>query len=88
MIKHRGSLGDAMNECAEFETVEDMYKHIMACSSAIWGKSMFDASDLTISENHGADARIGWKETRYVCTRRMGESVYETPQCIGMCSME
>lgn len=32
------------------------------------------------------DERTGWKDTRYVCVKRMGNEVYAVPQCIGMCA--
>lgn len=48
----------------------------------------FNVGDLTITCDEGKDERINWKEGRYVCTRRMREKIFDTPQCIGMCSIE
>ena len=44
--------------------------------------------DLSISEDPRKDNRVDWKETRYVYTKRIGNEVYDTPQCIRMCSIE
>ena len=86
MIKyrpHRGTLVEAMMHEREFETVDEMYSYI----SNDWN-GWISPEDLSISENMGKDSRIDWKETRYVCTRRIGNEVYDVPQCIGMCSIE
>ena len=47
---------------------------------------MFDIDDIVLNrekEGH-EDERIGWHDVRYVCVKRMGEVVYDHPQCIGM----
>lgn len=49
---------------------------------------LFSKEDLSVGENIGKDNRTDWKETRYVCTKRMGDTIYDIPQCIGMCSFE
>lgn len=89
MIKyrpHRGGLSEAMKEEKEFNSVEEMFKYIVED----WNKNLeiFKISDLNLSEDKGKDERIDWKEIRYICTKRIGEEVYNTPQCIGMCSIE
>lgn len=85
---HRGSLLDAMAEAKNFNSIEEMFDYILDD----WNKSgfgyAFSKSDLSVSENLGADHRINWKECRYILTKRMGDKVYESPQCIGMCSIE
>lgn len=88
MIKyrpHRGSLADAMKEAREFETLDEMYEYIVNNRHELL---RYTKEDLSISENLGKDDRIDWKETRYVCTKRIGRDVYRVPQCIGMCSIE
>lgn len=91
MIKyrpHRGTLADAMSEEREFNTLDEMYEHI----ANVWNSwsivELFTKEDLIVSDDFGKDSRIDWKETRYVCTKRMGHTVYDDPQCIGMCSFE
>lgn len=91
MIKyrpHRGNLEEAMKESKTFQTLDEMYEYILSDWSVPGGKAMFSKDDLSIGEDLGPDRRTGWKETRYVCTRRMGDKCYDEPQCIGMCSME
>lgn len=90
MIKyrpHKGLLDESMTNMREFNNLDEMYDYIISN----WNNSgikLFDKEDLSISKDLGADMRIGWKETRYVCAKRMGSQIYEHPQCIGMCSIE
>lgn len=86
MIKfrpHRGSLAESMNEMKIFNTKEDMFNEIVAN----W-KGFISYEDLSISEDYEKDNRIDWKEIRYVYTKRIGNKLYDIPQCIGMCSIE
>lgn len=86
MIKfrpHRGSLAEAMNEMKIFDSKEDMFNTIV-----INWDGFISYEDLSISEDYGKDNRIDWKETRYVCTKRIGNETYDMPQFIGMCSIE
>ena len=89
MIKyrpHKGNLSDAMKEEKHFGTIEEMFSYIVE----EWNKKLdaFGINDLILGEDKGKDERIGWKETRYICTKRIGKDVYSIPQCIGMCSIE
>lgn len=94
MIKyrpHRRSLEDAMKEAREFETYEDMKRHVLR-EHAIWntdGVTLFDLDDIVIGDVIGDDDRIGWKNVRHVCVKRYGSDdymkLYGCPQCIGMC---
>jgi hypothetical protein len=84
---HRGSLADAMAEVKEFENEEQMKEHIV--KDWQWFISF---EDIVIGELLINDKRIGWKDTRYVCTKRMGNDdymkIYHCPQCIGMCATD
>ena len=94
MIKYRphlGSLEESMREEREFETYEDMKRHVLR-EHAIWNTdevTMFDLDDIVICDSLGDDDRIGWKNVRYVCVKRYGSDdymkLYGCPQCIGMC---
>ena len=66
-----------------FKSTQEMFNAIVQDWN---GFISFD--DLSVGDNIGKDNRIDWKETRYVCTKRIGEDAYNTPQCIGMCSIE
>lgn len=86
MIKYRphtSLLNDALKKSKEFETIDDMYNYVISK----WNHE-FSKDDLSISEPDIKDQRIDWKETRYICTKRIGKKQYDTPQCIGMCSIE
>lgn len=90
MIKyrpHKGHLDESMELAKTFDTLDQMYDYIVQDWNAI-ENNLFDKSDLSVSNESYKDDRIDWKETRYVCTRRIGDEIYDTPQCIGMCSIE
>lgn len=86
MIKyrpHRRFLDEAMAEMKTFDTIDEMFTFVVQDWSGCLSKE-----DLSISDDIGKDRRIDWKETRYVCTKRIGSDFFDTPQCIGMCSIE
>lgn len=85
---HKGNIGEAVENTVEFESVEEMLSCIVKDWKNWSGKTVFEIGDLSLSEDKGKDERINWKETRYICTKRIGEEVYNIPQCIGMCSIE
>lgn len=90
MIKyrpHRAYLDESMELAKEFDSLDQMYDYIVKEWNAL-ENNLFDKFDLSVSKESYKDDRIDWKETRYVCTRRMGKDLYDTPQCIGMCSIE
>lgn len=82
---HRGSLADAMAEAKEFNNEQEMKEYIVKQ----WD-GYISVDDIVIDDNAHNDDRIGWKDTRYVCTKRLGNDnyieKYEHPQCIGMCA--
>lgn len=85
---HKGTLQEAMSKYKEFATLDEMYEHIVSNQNGSDTGMLFSKEDLSVGENLGSDDRIGWKETRYVCTSRFGNKKYPVPICIGMCSME
>lgn len=78
----RGSLDESMNEAKEFITMDQMFDYIVKVDPL----QILQKDDLYISEDHGKDIRIDWKESRNVMAKRYGKNVY--PQPIGWCSME
>ena len=74
-----------MAEKKEFESEYAMKKYIVEQ----W-YNMFSIEDIVLSEEIMNDERIGWEDTRYVCTKRLGNEdyieKYGVPQCIGMCA--
>lgn len=82
---HRGSLADAMAEMQSFGDIHEMFNYIIKNESYVWGVPPYDIEDLSLSEIIGDDDRVGWKNVRYVLTRRCGDRVYNHLQCIGMC---
>lgn len=92
MIKYRpqrGSLSLSLKEERIFDTVDDMKQHVFdewrrACDF-LGGKPPFTMDDIVIGEIIGDDSRIGWKNVRHVCIRRLLGELYRAPQCIGWC---
>lgn len=79
---HRGSLEESMKTYKEFNSVSEMFEHI----ESEWSDTL-TTDDLVIGDSLGKDDRIGWKSYRYVGTKRIGNTVYSCPQCIGMCDL-
>lgn len=77
----RGSLCDAMNEVQEFDGIEDMKKFIVMD----WSNNILE-EDIVIDEKVVNDERIGWQDTRAVCSKKIGEEEYDHPQFIGFCA--
>ena len=91
MVKYRPhvmgmTIDEAMEKEQTFSTTDEMFDFLVK-EMEPFGDAL-SKEDLSVSKNYGKDNRIDWKETRYVCTKRMGEIVYDTPQCIGYCSIE
>lgn len=85
MIKyrpHRGGLDESMELSRNFEDIADMLNYIEKESDGA-----VKASDIVIKDSCGADDRIGWKSSRYVCTIQYGDEKYPIPQCIGTCDL-
>lgn len=78
---HRGTLDDSLKYKKIFDTKEEMFKEIVK----EW-EGLISPEDLSIGEILGDDYRIGWKNCRYVLTKRCGQENYEIPQAIGYCS--
>lgn len=91
MVKYRPhamgiTIDEAMEKERTFATVDEMFETLVK-EMRPYGNA-FSKEDLSVSKDYGKDNRIDWKETRYVCTKRMGKVIYDTPQCIGYCSYE
>lgn len=78
---HKGSLFDSMKERKEFRTEYEMMQYIVAQ----W-KGQLSITDIVIKKESTNDERIGWKDSAYVCAKRLGAEKYDVPQCIGICA--
>jgi hypothetical protein len=82
---NRGTLVDSIAEVKEFKNEEEMKSHI---AKEFQGYISID--DILIGNEVFEDERIGWKDSRYVLTKRMGDdnyiTLYGTPQAIGTCA--
>ena len=88
---HRNTLIEAMEESKEFSDFEEMKKHICDYWFTFYkecgfSEPPFEISDIVINEEFSEDTRNGWKDTRYVCVKRIGKEIYPFPQCIGFCA--
>lgn len=85
---HRGGLKEAMEEVKEFSSREEMLVYIVEShTDSEWGPA-FTAEDLVIGEEVRDDPRIGWHDTRYVCTKSYHGKVYDPPVPIGHCATD
>jgi len=80
---HRGSFEDAMKKAKEFETMDQMKNSIVND----WDGNI-SKEDIVIDDKTINDSRNGWKDTRNICTKRIGNVIYDCPQCIGMCASD
>lgn len=84
---HRGSLAEAMCEAKEFNDETEMKKYIVEQ----WD-GYLSIEDIVIGDIGLNDDRNGWRDTRYVCTKRMGSQdyirEYGYAQCVGMCATD
>ena len=93
---HRGGLFESLAEAKEFNNVEEMKKYIIELWHENWAgdpKELFTAEDIVIDEESVVnDTRIGWKNSMYVCLKRLGNENYiekhGCAQCIGMCATD
>ncbi len=77
---YRGSLEESLKHKKIFSTKEEMFDYIVK----EW-EGLICKEDLYIGEILGDDYRIGWKNCRYVLTKRCGNEHYAIPQAIGHC---
>ena len=82
-----GSVFDSLEKAKEFSNIQEMKEYI-----AMQRHNYLSVEDIVIQGEATEDSRIGWKDTRYVCTKRFGEEdyieKYGCPQCIGYCATE
>lgn len=83
---HRGGLEEAMAEAREFSGVEEMLAYIVQANTDPERGPAFGVEDLVLCSESKNDSRIGWHDTRYVCTRRYHGEVYDPPAPIGFCA--
>lgn len=89
----RGGLSEALAETKEFNSFEEMKKNIVNDWEKYYAdlghnQPPFSVDDIVIDEETINDERCGWHDTRYVCVKRMGDKIYDCPQCIGMCATD
>lgn len=88
---HKCSLSDALAEAMEFQNEEEMKDYIYQDWKKLYMElgfksAPFDVEDIVIDDETSDDTRFGWHDARHVCATRMGNDVYDCPQCIGMCA--
>lgn len=86
-------ISEAMEKAKEFNNMEEMKEYIFKSWHEGWGgpKELFTIDDIVIDEDSAVnDDRIDWRDSMYVCVKRMGDEdyikKYGVPQCIGMCA--
>lgn len=85
---HRGGLAESMAEAREFESVEAMFGYIAEMHTDPERGPAFMPKDIIIYWQVVDDSRVGWHDTKYVCTKRYFGEVYALPQLVGMCATD
>jgi hypothetical protein len=80
---HRGGLVESMKESEIFDDEDQLKNHIIKK----W-EGLISFEDIVINDDSVNDERIGWKDSRYVCTKRIGDKKFVHPQCIGQCATD
>jgi len=89
-------LSEAIREIKEFHSEAEMKEYIvkewcMSQTSSNLRHPLFSIDDIIIEDDsEHADFRIGWKDAKYVCIKKMGNINYiqknGAPRCIGFCA--
>lgn len=91
---HMGTLDESVKNVREYRTVDELKTGVTAAHNKLYHDvgfrgDAFSVEDVSISDDFGPDDRIGWPNTHFVCTGRMGEEdfmeKYGVPQAIGFC---
>lgn len=82
---HRPRLDESIKKSKEFDTEQEMKEYVVK----EWN-GYFTVDDIIIDTKVNNDTRVGWEDSRYVCTRKFGDidniEKYGSAQCIGMCA--
>ena len=91
MIRFRpecASLSLSLRQEQIFDSMEDMLQYVNETWSRVscfLGSEPLRPEEIVIEYESEIDRRIGWKNVRSVSIRRMIDSVYSVPMCIGYC---
>lgn len=84
---HRGGLADAMVEARTFASFDEIREYVANEWNNTWGWNILNPNDIVLDNESHDDDRIGWKDVRYLCAKRLGDEdymeEYGCPQCIG-----
>jgi len=84
---HRGSLAEAMVEAKTFNSFDEIKEYVANKWNSVWGYNILNQNDIVLDKESHNDDRIGWKDVRYLCTKKLGDEdyikEYGHPQCIG-----
>lgn len=81
---------ESIGESRMFETVDEMLEYIILAHTYKYNglTPPMSKEDIIIEEPFEIESRIEWKNWRHILTKRYGDKVYDTPQCIGYCCIE
>jgi len=71
-----------------FDSMEEMLQHVHETWSRVscfLGSEPLRPDEIVIADESEIDRRIGWKNVRSISIRRMIDTVYSVPMCIGYC---
>ena len=84
---NRGSIDESMGYAKEFNSLQEM-KSFIVDDWKQFGPDMLMVDDIVLGSETSNDEKTGWKDTRLVCTKRLGNKRYDIPQCIGYCASD
>lgn len=84
---HIGGLAEAMAEAKTFNSFNEIKSYVANKWNNLWGYQILNPDDIVLDEESHDDDRIGWKDVRYLCAKKIGNEDYVKeyghPQCIG-----
>lgn len=84
---HRCSLAEAMTEARIFTSFDEIREYAANEWNSTLGWNILNPNDIVLDNESHDDDRIGWKDVRYLCVKRLGNEdymeEYGCPQCIG-----
>lgn len=84
---HRSNLAEAMTEAKTFNSFDEIKEYVANKWNSVWEWNILNPNDIVLDEESHDDDRIGWKNVRYLCIKRLGNEdymeEYGNPQCIG-----
>lgn len=74
-----------MGQSKHFDTTDEMLDYVVSKWNNLGFGELFQKEDLSISKKLNTNTK---KDYRLICTKKMGDKLYEIPRYIAICSMD